>query len=229
MAGMYIAMGYYGYLLVAGGLSSTSFKILGILLGAAVFPIGLVLIVITGVDLFTGNCLLFFGYLNKSFRFRVMLKNLVIVFIGNFIGALFFVALIYFSNIAGAETKNFIVGVVVNKTKLSFVQGLTRGILCNISVAIAVYLSFSAKSVVGKVVACHLPVFLFVLCGYEHVVANMFIMPLGAIFQTGGSITLKGAIGNFISVTLGNFIGGALVLTIPYYFIYVKEYNKKKL
>lgn len=224
LGGLFIALGFYGYIVASSGFVETNYRILGTFLGAMVFPVGLVLIVITGVDLYTGNCLIFFGWLNKSYHFGAVIKNLLIVFFGNLLGSFVLVLLIYFSGLIETDTiKEFIVNVSVNKTNLTFIQGLTRGILCNIAVVLAVYMSYAAKTVGGKTLAAFYPVFLFVLSGYEHSVANMFILPLGYMIQTGSEITFIGMINNFISVTLGNFIGGALLIPIPYYYLFVKK------
>ncbi|HEY8364749.1 MAG TPA: formate/nitrite transporter family protein [Haloplasmataceae bacterium] len=221
LAGMFIAFGYYGYIVVSSAFSGA---ILGKFIGACVFPVGLVIIIITGVDLFTGNCLVFLGFLDRKYCFLKVLKNLGIVYVGNLIGALFLALLIYLSNMASNDSvKSFIIKVCMDKTSLSFIEALTRGILCNIAVAIAVYMSFAAKTVSGKVLTAFYPVMLFVLCGYEHSVANMFILPLGYILQSGNDITILGIINNLIPVTIGNFIGGALILPLAYYFIFVKK------
>lgn len=224
LGGFYIGLGFYGYIVASSGFMNTNYSILGNILGAIVFPVGLVLIIITGADLFTGNCLIFFGWLDKRFRLWYVFKNLLIVYMGNLVGSLFLVGLIYYSNLSSSEViKDFIVTVSERKVNINFLEGLTRGILCNILVVLAVYLSYAAKTVSGKIIAAFVPVFLFVLSGYEHSVANMFILPLGYILQTGNDITILGILRNLSVVTLGNFIGGALLIPISYYSIYGKK------
>ena len=224
LGGFYIGLGFYGYIVASSGFMNTNYSILGNILGAIVFPVGLVLIIITGADLFTGNCLIFFGWLDKRFRLWYVFKNLLIVYMGNLVGSLFLVGLIYYSNLSSSEViKDFIVTVSERKVNINFLEGLTRGILCNILVVLAVYLSYAAKTVSGKIIAAFIPVFLFVLSGYEHSVANMFILPLGYILQTGNDITILGILRNLSVVTLGNFIGGALLIPISYYSIYGKK------
>src|SRR5690554_1705762 len=219
LAGLYIGLGFYGFIVVSSGFVNTNFSILGTLLGAMVFPVGLILIILTGTDLFTGNCLIFFGWLNKKYSLWRVFNNLFIVYIGNIFGSLFLVTLIYFSNLSSSESiKDFIIIVSQRKTNLNFLEGLTRGILCNITVVLAVYMSTAAKNVSGKMLAAFFPVSLFVLSGYEHSVANMFILPLGYILQTGNDITITGIFSNLAYVTMGNFIGGALLIPLSYYF-----------
>lgn len=221
LAGMYIAFGFYGYIVVNSGFSSTAYPILGKLLGSMVFPVGIVLVIIAGSELFTGNCLLALGCLDKRYRFLLVLKNLGIVWVGNFLGALFFVFVLYFSRIADSSSiTNTVNSIAQNKVDLGFVEALMRGILCNIAVSLAVYMSISAKSVPGKVMVAVLPVFLFVLSGFEHSIANMFILPLSSLLGSG--ITIPQMFQNLIPVTLGNIIGGGIIIPFSYYIIFVK-------
>lgn len=227
LAGMYIAIGFYAYIVVASGFAKTPYPILGTYLGALVFPVGIVLVILTGSDLFTGNCLITLGCMHKKYTFRDVLKNLSLVFTGNLVGSLIFVSFIYFSHVAEQEAlKNYIVSLGEKKTGLSFDAALFRGILCNIAVSLAVYLSFSAKNVNGKIVSAFLPVFLFVVSGYEHSIANMFILPLAYIlnmeYQLGYDITIMGIFNNLLPVTIGNIIGGAIIVPYSYYHIYIK-------
>ncbi|QVK16942.1 formate/nitrite transporter family protein [Mycoplasmatota bacterium] len=221
LAGMYIAFGFYAYVVVNSGFSSTAYPILGRLLGSMVFPVGIVLVIIAGSELFTGNCLLALGYLDKRYRFSLILKNLGIVWVGNFLGALFFVFVLYFSRIAESSSiTNTINSIAQAKVDLGFIEAMMRGILCNIAVSLAVYMSFSAKSVPGKVIVAVLPVFTFVLSGFEHSVANMFILPLSALL--GSDITIPQMFQNLIPVTIGNIIGGGIIIPFSYYIIFVK-------
>ena len=209
MAGAYIALGAQGFLVAYGNA----------FIRAAVFPVGLMLIVLVGGELFTGNCLMTFGFMQKEITFKDYLKTLAQVFLGNLLGSLFVVALLYFGGIYNKpEMAETIISVAKAKTSLSFVQVLSKGILCNILVALGVWLATTAKDTTGKLLGCWFPVILFVFCGYEHVVANMFFLPMGAVLDS--SITLTQIIGNLIPVTIGNFIGGGLVIPIIYNKIY---------
>ena len=162
LGGLYIALGYYGFIVLSSNFVHTNYRILGTLLGAMVFPIGLILIIITGTDLFTGNCLIVFGWLYKRYRLFKVFKNLLIVYLGNLVGSLLLVVLIYYSNLASNEViSSFIVNLSEKKVNLSFIEGIMRGILCNMAVVLAVYMSYAAKTVYGKMFAAYFPVLLF--------------------------------------------------------------------
>lgn len=210
MAGIYIALGAQGFMV--------SYE--SAFLRAAVFPVGLMLIVIVGGELFTGNCLMTFALVQKKITYKDYLKTMIQVWIGNFIGALIVISLLYFGGVYNnpklAET---IVKIANAKISLSFSQAFFKGILCNILVSLGVWFAAAAKDTTGKLLGCWFPVMLFVLSGYEHCVANMFYLPLGAIFDQ--SITLSQIfLNNLLPVTLGNFIGGGILIPLVYNKIY---------
>jgi formate/nitrite transporter len=215
LAGLFIALGYYGYLVLVNGDNLGSVKFFG----AAVFSVGLVIILIAGGDLFTGNCLVTMGAFNKKYSYKKVIRNLSIVFLGNFIGALFIVALLYFSS---SYTINADVIINASKTKLeyNFIEAIFNGILCNIIVAVAVYISYASKSISGKVIAAMLPVILFVIVGFEHSVANMFIHFMAKALGSGATIDSI-LIMNLLPVTIGNIIGGTIIVPGAYYFIHL--------
>lgn len=209
MAGAYIALGGQGFLVTY----ENTF------LRAAVFPVGLMLIVLVGGELFTGNCLITFGLLQKKLDLNNYIKTLTQVLFGNFIGALIIVAMLYFGGVyKNPELSSIVVSVAKAKVSLTFIQILFKGILCNILVVLGVWFAATAKDTTGKIIGCWFPVMLFVLCGYEHSVANMFFLPMGALFDSTISIAL--ILKNLTAATIGNFIGGGLI--IP--FIYNKVY-----
>jgi formate/nitrite transporter len=212
MAGLYISLGAQGFMVGYENL----------FLRAAVFPVGLMLIVLVGGELYTGNCLMTFALMQKKITLTDFLKNLSQVLLGNLIGSLIVVALLYFggvyNNPALSET---IVKIAHAKLNLSFVQALSKGILCNILVSLGVWFATTAKDTTGKLLGCWFPVMLFVLCGYEHVVANMFYLPMALIFDH--SITIgQILINNFIPVAIGNLIGGGVLVPMVYYRVYHK-------
>ena len=245
LAGMFIALAGVGATIASVTIESPS---LAKLIGAAVFPTGLAMVLIAGSELFTGNCLLIIPVLQKEAQVSGMLKNWVLVYIGNLIGALIVSALaVYggtftlFSNAAAAAVLKTAVG----KVGMSFSDALLRGILCNFLVCIAVWMTFAAKDIVGKVAAMYLPIMLFVLAGFEHSIANMFYIPAGimaskypsvyasAIDTVDPSNINKLTVGNMISkniipVTLGNIIGGVCLVGAAYWFIYLREPSVKK-
>jgi formate/nitrite transporter len=211
MAGAYIALGAQGFVVAYGNTFIRS----------AVFPVGLMLIVMVGGELFTGNCLMTFALLQKKITLKDYLKALMQVWIGNLMGSLFVVLLLYFGGAYDKpEMAQTAIGIAKVKTSLTFMQVVFRGILCNILVALGVWLATTAKDTTGKLLGCWFPVMLFVFAGYEHVVANMFYLPLGAFLDP--SITVIKIIANFIPATLGNYIGGGLLIPLIYNKVYYK-------
>lgn len=203
----------------------------GKIAGACIFPAGLAMVVVAGSELFTGNSLMIMALFSKKITIRQLLKNWSLVFLGNLLGLLIIVTLVVFSGVLDpiAET---VVNVAQAKVDLGFVEALCRGILCNILVCIAVWMSFGAKTIGGKIAAVFFPVMLFVLCGFEHSVANMFYLPAGMMEAAKNGISAEGLnigttlVNNLLPVTLGNIIGGAGIVGATYYLIYLKESKK---
>jgi|SRR6056297_159773 len=215
LAGAFIAFGSQGYITSSSlGLSK--------LIGAAVFPIGLILIVILGAELFTGNNLMTIGLIKKKITLKSYSKSLAIVYFGNLIGSLLIALLINLSSLNSGLLGETSSAIALAKVNLTFTESLTRGILCNIIVVLAVWMAFSADGLVAKSLACWMPVTLFVFLGFEHSIANMFFIPLG-IFS-GADISIYQAIfNNILPVTIGNFIGGGIIIPYLYYFVYLKK------
>lgn len=237
MAGMFIAFGA-----VAANTISATIPIASAAkaAGAAVFPVGLAMVLIAGSELFTGNCLIMTGVFNGDISPAAMIKNWICVYIGNFIGGLFIASMTslagnlgLFGNAVAVNT----IGAAAAKCSLGFGEAICSGTLCNILVCIAVWMSFGAKSVGGKIAAMYLPVMTFVLAGFEHSVANMYFIPAGILAKTN-PVYLAAAVeagknvdivtwGNFLvsnllPVTIGNIIGGAIVALV-YRTVYLKE------
>lgn len=222
LAGMFIAL---------AGIGSTFANIYGgKLAGALVFPIGLIMVVIAGSELFTGNNLMVMSWIKGKISLGKLLKNWLIVFIGNFIGALIVTLLVVYSG-AFDNIAEQVIATATTKANLSFVEAMIRGVLCNFLVCIAVWMAFSAETTEGKVLAIFGPIFLFVLCGFEHSVANMFYGPAGVFVAYKNNILVEGLsmwafiIRNLLPVTIGNIIGGAGIVSLSYYLIYAR--NKK--
>jgi formate/nitrite transporter len=216
LAGFFIGLGYFGYIAL-----SASIPIVGKFYGSVFFAIGLVMIIIAGGDLFTGNCLLTIGWFKKTYSILKVLKNWLVVYFGNLIGALILFCFIYFSNSHEAY-KNAILNIADMKLSLNFTEALFRGILCNILVAMGVYMSYSSRSVTGKILAAMLPVALFVASGYEHSIANMFVLPLAKVLGAPHSVYTI-LIMNLLPVTLGNIIGGGILLPGAYYLLFLHD------
>ena len=198
----------------------------GKIAGACIFTAGLAMVVIAGSELFTGNNLMLAALFDRQISLTKLLKNWSLVFLGNFLGALFIAALVTLSGIFNYSS-DAVVATAVAKTSLPFFEAMLRGILCNFLVCIAVWMSFSANTVTGKIAAVFFPVMLFVLSGFEHSVANMFYIPAGMLQGAFSGIAAPSIqaflLHNLLPVTLGNLIGGAIIVAGGYYLIYHKK------
>ncbi len=200
----------------------------GKLAGALIFPAGLAMVVVAGSELFTGNCLMVTALLSRGIGPLRLLKNWLFVFIGNFIGALL-VALIVTSSGVLDPISDSVVATASAKVSMGFPVAMLRGVLCNFLVCIAVWMAFGAKTVGGKIAAVFFPVFLFVLCGFEHSIANMYYVPAGLFMNwfngtaTTGLSVQSFLVENLLPVTIGNIIGGAVLVGGGYYLAYLRK------
>ncbi len=234
-AGVYIAFG--AQLATIVGHDIPAYLGVGItkLIFGGVFSVGLMLVVIAGAELFTGNNLIMLSVLNKKASLGSMLRNWGIVYFANLLGSLLIVVLVHYSGLLGVNGGAVgakAVGIAAAKVNLAFLPAFARAILCNWLVCLAVWLAVAAKTVIGKIFACFFPIMAFVASGFEHSVANMYFIPIGMINKgmaaTGldvSNLNLSGFIGNLIPVTLGNIVGGAFFVSTLYYFVFLK--NKK--
>ena len=196
---------------------------------AAVFPIGLVMVVLVGAELFTGNNLLAYGVCSKAITAGQMFRNWVFVYLGNLAGSLFVAFLAVYGGtggLLGGAVGEVMISAAVSKCGLSVPQMIMRGILCNILVCIAVWNAIKADNTAGKVLAAFLPTFAFVLCGFEHCIANMYFIPAGMMaagMYGGAEVSAGGALVNIVFVTVGNVIGGALICACGLWFIGKKD------
>ena len=225
-AGLFIAFGAFGSQIVGASVQDPG---LAKLLGALVFPVGLTLVLCVGTELFTGNSLLAIPLLEKKITLGGMLKNWSLVYLGNLIGSLIMAVLAVYSNLPamyGGNLANVMVSAAVSKCTLTFGEALMRGILCNVLVCLAVWVSFAADEQAGKILGLYLPTMLFVLCGFEHCVANMYFIPAGMMASSHFSIAAEGVsfasflIHNLIPVTIGNVIGGAIFVGGGFYTLF---------
>lgn len=226
MAGAFIALGGVLSVIIGYGFPEITQQNPGLqrLLSALVFPVGLVLVVTFGAELFTGNnAVLMPGALNGDFGPRAVFTNWTIVWIGNFVGAwLFTYFLVILSEILIIPPYNdAIMGIAYKKASLGWDVCLLRGIGANWCVCLAVWLAIGAKTFGGKVVACLLPVATFVALGYEHCVANMFFIPAG--MMVGADVTIGALAWNLLFSTFGNIIGGALFVGSLCYWLHRKK------
>lgn len=227
-AGMYIGFGAHADITVMQTLCEFDIGF-SKFLGAAVFPVGLMLVLIAGAELFTGNNLMALALLDKKITLKQMLKNWGLVYIGNFIGS---VALAWLLSESGLYVSQLMVakaiGIAEAKISLTFIDAFIRAILCNMLVVLAVWFATASKDIVGKIFAVWFPIMLFVLSGFEHSIANMFFIPLGKFVGfdiSWANIWIK----NLIPVTLGNIVGGAIIVPIVYYLCYILPSSKENI
>ena len=205
LAGLFISLGAFVSVNVGIDLPLGLSKFIG---GIA-FSSALILIVLTGLELFTGNVLTTFSFLKNKFNWKSFLKLWVVVYIGNLIGCLFTVLLLNSSGLCNNLYEKFM-AIASMKCSLTFSEAFIRGIFCNMLVCMAVLVANQAKTVQGKIFGIMVPITVFIASGYEHSVANMFFIPMG-------KANIIQFLHNLIPVTLGNIIGAILLVIILYY------------
>jgi formate/nitrite transporter len=224
-AGAFIALGFLLYIRITAPLSG-DLSGFSSLLGASVFPIGLILTLIAGGELLTGNMMVvpLARFANKI-KTQQILQNWFLITVSNFLGAIF--VAYFFGHIVGlTETDAYLestIHIAEHKLDATFIQAFVSGIGCNWLVAAAVWLSYGSEDMMGKIAGIWFPTMAFVAIGFQHVVANMFVIP-AAIFA--GHFTWWEYLGNFIPVFLGNATGGALFIGMAYWFAYKKNVYK---
>lgn len=216
-------------------------------LAGCIFPVGLMMIVLIGGELFTGNCLMIMGVLDKKFKAVKMLRNLVVVYLSNLVGALVIDAVVYYSgqyDYTGGALGAYTIKVALSKATMSFDKAFMSGIMCNVLVCAAILAAASAKDIAGKLLAIFFPIWAFVVAGYEHCVANMYYIPAGMFAASNpeyvakaeelygitaeqcAAVSVGGLVHNLIPVTLGNIVGGSVVLGCLCFFIYRKNWKR---
>ncbi len=206
----------------------------------SVFSVGLMLVVIAGAELFTGNNLIVVGTLNKNITVEKLLNSWFWVYIANFVGSLLVVWLMYLAKLW--TTGNFAVGaralaIANGKVNITWGAAIARGILCNWLVCLAVWMAVAAKDVPGKILGIYFPIMAFVASGFEHSIANMYFIPMGILLKNNISVVeaagLTGKLdklnisgllfNNLLPVTIGNIIGGAFFVATLYWYVYLRE------
>ena len=240
-AGFFIGIGAEASSLAMHGISNVG---LARTVAGAVFPIGLMLIVLLGGELFTGNCLISMAVYDKKTKLKGIIRNLTIVYISNFIGAALMAWMINNCgqlNFSDGGAGAFTIKVALGKVGIDPMQAIVSGILCNVLVCLAIFMAATAKDVAGKCIAIFFPIFVFVISGFEHCVANMYYIPAG-IFAAHNplyaakatelyGITAEQLSGlnfgtifsNLIPVTIGNIIGGMVFVGLLYWYLYRKK------
>ena len=244
MAGMFIALG--------GAISNTAVHDIANVglartLAGVIFPVGLLMIILVGGELFTGNCLMVMAAMNKRIKVSGLIRNLVIVYFSNLIGSLIIDVLIFYSgnlDYTGGALGAYTIKVALGKVNITPGKAVVSGILCNFLVCMAILMAGSAKDVIGKIFATWFPIFAFVIGGFEHIVANMFYIPTGILAATNpdyvakaeelygitadqlSALDLGGLLHNFIPVTTGNILGGMIFIGCTLYFIHYGSEKK---
>jgi formate transporter len=243
LAGAFIALGgVFSTTAVAGATGQLPYGVTRVL-GGVTFSLGLVLVIVGGAELFTGNNLIVMAWASGRVTTAALVRNWCIVYLGNLVGALGTVLLVYASGqyLLG----NGLVGLTAltiaeSKCSLSFLQAVASGILGNALVCLAVWLTFSARTTTDRILAIVPPITAFVACGFEHSVANMYFIPLGLLIKATAPSSFwqlvhlnpeslpnltwqAGLINNLIPVTLGNILGGSLLVGLVYWFVYSRK------
>lgn len=223
LAGAFIAFGAMFYTIVVTG-SELGFGITR-LLGGLAFSVGLVLVLIGGAELFTGNNLIAMAWASRKVTTGALLRNWIIVYVANFVGALGSTVLVYYSgtlDLAAGAVGVQAAAIAAAKLSLTPMEAFTRGILCNTLVCLAVWLCYASRQVSGKILGIVFPITAFVALGFEHSVANMYLLPVGML-AGDGDIHLLPMIANLVPVTLGNIVGGSVLVALVYWTVYLRN------
>lgn len=237
LAGAFIALGAIFMTTVTTGAKDLPFGV-GKFLGGLVFCLGLILVVVAGAELFTGNNLIVMAFMNGKVTLAQLLRNWGIVYLGNLVGSVATALVMFISrqytSASGAVGANAL-AIANAKTSLGFAQAVALGIMCNALVCLAVWLCFSARTTTDKILSIVFPITAFVAAGFEHSVANMYLIPIGLFikwFDPAFVETVKVSVtnltlanflfANLLPVTIGNIIGGAGMVGLVYWFIYLR-------
>ncbi|MFZ2307967.1 MAG: formate/nitrite transporter family protein [Rhodoferax sp.] len=229
LAGAFIGLGAMFYTLVKS--DPTLGFATGAVLGGLVFSLGLLLVVVAGAELFTGNNLLAMAWADGKITTTEILRNWVLVCLANLVGAVGLAVLVFASGhteLNGGAIGLQVVKIALAKQSLPWEQAFFRGVLCNVLVCMAVWMAMAGRSVTDKMVAIALPITAFVAAGFEHSIANMYFMPLAMLVQEFGPalppgmplVSLGGIAGNLLPVIAGNLVGGSVLVGLAYYVIY---------
>ncbi|MCI8408604.1 MAG: formate/nitrite transporter family protein [Lachnospiraceae bacterium] len=243
LAGAFIALGGAASNVAVHNISNVG---LARTLAGAIFPVGLMLVVLVGGELFTGNCMMIMACMNKKIKASQMIRNLAVVYLSNFIGALFIDILVFYSgqfNYTDGMLGAYTIKVAIGKAGIAPGTAIASGILCNILVCLAILMAAASKDVTGKILAIFFPIWAFVVSGFEHCVANMFYIPAGMLAATSSQYVTKaeelygitanqcsnllslGSASSLLYVTIGNILGGMVFIGILCYLSQKKEWK----
>lgn len=238
LAGSFIGLGaVFATTIAAGTGAALPYGVTRLLTGL-VFCLGLILVIVGGAELFTGNTLMTMAWASGKVSSYALVRNWSIVYVGNFIGSVGTAILVFISQhhtFGGGLVGQTALSIANGKVHLGFMQAIALGILCNALVCLAVWLTFSARSVVDKITAIIFPISAFVAAGFEHSIANMYFIPVGIFikdfdpaFAAATNIDLSGLtwgaflINNLLPVTVGNIIGGAIFVAAVYWAVFLR-------
>ncbi|KQC05135.1 MAG: hypothetical protein APR54_08505 [Candidatus Cloacimonas sp. SDB] len=220
LAGAFIAFG--AQLATRMGAMITFDAGISTLVFGSVFSVGLMLVVIAGAELFTGNNLMFMSVLAGEAKFSQMLGKWIIVFIANFVGSILIAWFMYASGLVSGSVADKAIAIAQAKVNLDFWPAFFRAILCNWLVCLAVWLALASQDVIGKIFGIFFPIMAFVASGFEHSIANMYFIPIGMFVDPANTITWGGFFHNLIPVTIGNVVGGAGFVATIYWIVFRK-------
>jgi formate/nitrite transporter len=239
LAGVFIAMGAMFATTVSAGASGMLPYGLTRLLVGLVFSLGLILVVVGGAELFTGNNLIVMAWAGGKVSTYALLRNWVVVYLGNFVGSIFTAILVFLSKqyvFGGGSVGVSMLNIATSKVHLEFFQALVLGILCNTLVCLAVWLTYSARSTIDRIMAIIFPISAFVAAGFEHSIANMYFIPIGLFIKTFDPAFTAASkvdvtdltwgaflVNNLLPVTIGNIIGGAVLVAAVYWAIFLRH------
>jgi formate transporter len=239
LAGAFIALGGAFATTALAGAGTAPWGAIRVLGGLA-FSLGLILVVVGGAELFTGNNLVAMAWASRRLSVRALARNWVIVFAGNFVGAVATAFVVFLGGgyrFGGGAFGVTALGIARAKLELGFLQAVALGVLCNALVCLAVWLAFSARTTVDRILAVIPPISGFVAAGFEHSIANIYFVPfalfitaLDPAFVTAHTLVADAQalswttflVGNLLPVTIGNVIGGTLLVGLMYWFIYLR-------
>lgn len=229
LAGAFIALGalFFTVTVTTGATGQPAAFGLMRLAGGVTFSLGLILVVVGGAELFTGNNLIAMAWASGRVTTGQVVRNWGWVYLGNFVGAVGTALLVWLAgvhNMSDGAVGETMVRIARAKVSLDPVSAVARGILCNVLVCLAVWLCMGARSVADKILAIIFPISAFVACGFEHSVANMYFLPIGIVLAAGGPAPLSifGAVSNLALVTIGNIFGGTILVALIYWFVYLR-------
>ncbi len=239
LAGAFIGLGaMFATTTAAGTAGVLPYGVARVLTGL-VFCLGLVLVIVGGAELFTGNNLIVMAWASGKVSSTSLMRNWTIVYIGNFIGSIATVILVFASQqyqFGNGSVGQTALGIANSKMHLGFTQAIALGVLCNILVCLTVWLTFSARSTIDKIAAIIFPITAFVAAGFEHSIANMYFIPMGLLiknldpsFAAASNIDLSGLawgaflVNNLLPVTIGNIIGGSVFVAAIYWSVFLRR------